>query len=100
MNPIIEQLKSELNQRAQLCGDTSDFSILEFLWYHYSAGNPVDEGQIARADQALLPIHQELSFENSDKLCACINDLCYAYQRAAFLDGLEIGIRLMQELRV
>lgn len=100
MNPYIEQLKNELHQFTQGNDERNNFSILEFLWYCYSAENPIDDGRIRASETALAPVYKELSFCNADHLFDLIVDLCTAYQRAAFLEGIQIGTQISAELDV
>lgn len=100
MNLYIEQFKKELQSYEILCGKEDDFPILRFLWQSYSCYNPTDDGQLKKCNDALLPIYQELSLKNADALSYLICDLCTAYQRAAFLDGILIGTHLVKELGI
>ena len=98
MNKYIEKLKSELAQYEVQCGDTSCPNILDTLWYCYFHSVPVDDGLIKEKDEALTPIFDALSVELSDILNELIVDVCTAYQRAAFLEGLRLGFSLIAEL--
>ena len=98
MYNIIAQLKTQLAEYESGCGASPSESILEFLWYCYSASSPIDDGQIKKAEAQLDPIFGELSFHNSNILFDTISDLCLAYQRAAFFEGLQTGFRLADEL--
>lgn len=98
MNPYIQKLKNELREYELSCGTDGDFSILRSLWQVYSYINPADDGQISKCNDALQPIYEELSFEKADGLSYLICDLCTAYQRAAFLDGILVGAHLAEEL--
>ena len=98
MNYYITQLKRELAEYEAKCGYEGHDSILDFLWYCYLSTNPVDDGQIQQAESAIAPVFNELSTKNSDKLSDYILELCTAYQRAAFLEGILIGAHLTEEL--
>lgn len=98
MNPNIQQRKNELKAYEILCGKEGDFPILRFLWQFYSCFHPTDDGQIQKCSDARSPIYRELSVKNADALFNLIGDLCAAYQRAAFYDGILIGARLVEEL--
>ena len=98
MNPYITQLKKELAEYEKACGGEAHGSILELLWYCYSTANAVDDGRIGAAERALVPVFEELSVEASNTLDDYISDLCYAYQRAAFLEGIQVGASLTKEL--
>ena len=98
MNQYMNQLKNELTQYAKTCHYEEADSVLDLLWYWYLSNNPVDDGQIQQAEDAIAPVFSELSMENSDKLSDHILGLCTAYQRAAFLEGIILGTRLAREL--
>ena len=98
MNQYVTKLKRELAEYGAKCGYEGPDSILDFLWYCYSASNPVDDGKIKQTESALDPVFRELSVDSSDLLNNLICDLCTVYQRAAFLEGLLIGTHLAEEL--
>lgn len=98
MNPYIDQLKTELAEYDTQCGAEGEMSVLNLLWYRYSARNTVDDGQVREADTALRPVFDELSVKSSDILYDLIAKLVTAYQRAAFLEGIQVGFCLNSEL--
>lgn len=99
MNPYIDQLNRELREYQTKCGSNRCESVLELLWYCYSASNPVDDGRIKAAEGALWPVFEALSYEASNNLFDLVSDLCTAYQRAAFFEGVLIGSQISNELR-
>ena len=99
MNFDITEFKQQLSQYEAACGVDGSESLLDFLFYWYSATAPVDDGRILQSEQALSPVFEELSIEHSDALFDRISDLCLAYQRAAFLEGLRVGYHLCEELQ-
>lgn len=98
MNVNITKLKQQLSQYEAACGIDKPESILDFLFYWYSASAPVDDGRILQSEQALSPVFESLTVEHSDALFDRISDLCLSYQRAAFLEGLRTGYHLHAEL--
>lgn len=94
----IVTLRNQLNIYASSCGEESPYSILDFLFYWYSAAAPVDDGRILQSETALAPVFEALPMELSDRLFDRISDLCLSYQRAAFLEGLHVGFSLEEEL--
>ena len=98
MNPYITELEKELSEYGAMCRWEQNDSVLDLLWHWYLSNNPVDDGQIQQAESAIAPVFSELSVENSDRLSDCILELCTAYQRAAFLEGIILGTRLAREL--
>lgn len=98
MNPYLSLFHDYLQMYQQRGGIHSIDSVLDFLWQCYSAGVPVDDGQIRACEDALRPHMESLPFLASNDLFDCISDLCTAYQRAAFLEGILLGARLHAEL--
>ena len=98
MDPYITQLKKELAEYEKACSGEPQASVLQFLWDCYAAANPVDSGEVKAAEAAIMPVFQELSFDSSNMLSDLILDLCTTYQRAAFLEGIQVGAHLVEEL--
>ena len=98
MNPTAQSLLTAIAAYESECGISTPESILEFLWYHYSCRNPIDDGRLRLAEKNLSPVFEELSMEASDCLTDQIVDLLNAYQRAAYLEGLCTGANLLREL--
>ena len=97
MNPYTQKLLSAIAAYESKCGITEPESILDALWYDYSGCNPIDDGQIRRAEEHIAPIFKELSVSSSDLLSDLIVALLTSYQRAAYLEGLRTGVHLIQE---
>ena len=98
MQSYLVQLQKELSEYMAQGGREEGGSILEFLFYCYLSSVPGDDGRIGKCEEALAPVFGELSLENSDRLFDRIADLCAAYQRSAFLEGIQIGFQLSAEL--
>ncbi len=74
-------------------------SILEFIWENYREDHPIDDNWVRQRENRLRPVMEELSMESSNALFGLLLDLSYAYQHAAFMEGIRIGFRLQQELQ-
>ena len=98
MNNYIEQLKKELSEYESWSGLDKSVSVLDLLWENYQQSNPIDDGLIQQREAAIAPIFYELSITASDALSGLIVDLCTAYQRAALLEGIHIGVELAESL--
>ena len=98
MNLSIEQLKAQLADYEAKCGMEEPVSILEFFWNCYRESKAVDDGLIMARERAMDPIYEELSTASADILFDMIYDLFEAYQRAALLEGIQIGFHLADEL--
>lgn len=98
MNRYIENLKSFLaEQTANYAYDDAN-SLLEMLYYYYTANNPVDNGVIRCQFKELNDILCHLSTAETDAVFSLTGDLCVSYERQAFLDGIHVGMRLFSEL--
>ena len=94
MNQLFEHFEKALRAYEEVSGLKDSVPILEVLWECYQDGKPVDDGLIRQEEEAIDPIFEELSVDASDALTGLICDLCTAYQRAAFLEGIQIGFHL------
>ena len=73
-------------------------SVLDMLFEYYRELNR-PETEVVRAEFAHIShILEKLPHEEMDMVWDRICDLCIAYQRMAFLDGLGIGAKVMAEL--
>ena len=98
MNKYISKFEQDLAAYQAKCGMEEFNSILDFLWYCYSASSPIDDGAIREHEGKLESVFQELSVVSADALFDLISNLCTAYQRAAYLEGLLTGYQLTVEL--
>lgn len=94
MNPYLKQLMAELDQYTASCANVRPSSVLDLLWYCYLSANAIDDGQIKKSEDKLIPVFEELSVMSEDALFEIIAELVTAYQRAAFLEGMQIGAQL------
>ena len=74
-------------------------SLLEFIYQCYSEIHSLDNKQIRACFADLEHFHEAVSLEESDRLFSIVARLCIEYERAAFMDGIHVGVQLMEELR-
>ena len=74
-------------------------SLLEFIYQCYSEFHTIDSEQIRACLADLEHFHDALPIEESDRLFNLVADLCIEYERAAFTEGIHVGVQLMEELR-
>ena len=98
MNRYIDKLKAFLAEQAPCFGYDDASSLLEMLYYYYTTANPVDNAVIRCQFKELDDILSRLSTEDNSAVTALACDLCAAYDRQAFLDGVHVGMRLLAEL--
>jgi len=98
LNCYIESLKSFLAEQTPCFGYNDANSILEMLYYYYTTANPVDSAVIRCQFKELNDILRSLSLKENDKVFSLACDLCAAYERQAFFEGIHVGMRLFTEL--
>lgn len=98
MNPLAEKLTAYYAQHPPNLDDAE--SILDMLWWCYTECNPIDD---AHCKEKLTGIREQLSFLSSndfEEVFGLICDLCVNQERLAFLEGVRVGVMLMQELKM
>ena len=73
-------------------------SLLEFIYQCYSEMHTIDSEQIRACFADLDYFHEAMPIEQSDRLFNLVADLCVEYERAAFTEGIHVGVQLMEEL--
>ncbi len=73
-------------------------SVLQLLVTGYLEDHPISSEQIKRLEKELEPYLDGEPVWRADILFRSIYDLCGAYQEAALIAGLRMGIRLAMEL--
>ena len=74
-------------------------SLLDFIYQCYSEFHALDNEQIRACFADLEHFHDALPIEESDRLFSLVTRLCIEYERAAFTEGVHVGVQLMEELR-
>lgn len=98
MNTYIGQLNKWITEQRPNFGDNSLQTLLDFLWYNYTELNPIRSDEIKKNDETLGEILEALPVEQSDKLFSALCALCTLHEHQAFLDGICVGARLVDEL--
>ena len=98
MNNYLQQFHLQLAEYQKKCNAGEPIPVLELLWQCYYNSKPIDDGRIKEIEEKLAPAFDVLSFEDSNDAFTMIGELIDAYQRAAFLEGIQIGAQLTSEL--
>lgn len=72
-------------------------SLLDMLFWHYTESNTLDNEKIKGQFEVLRNL-VSLSREEYNELFYTVSDLCLEHGRIAFIEGLRLGVVLMQEL--
>ena len=63
-----------------------------------SAEHLFDNEQIRACYADLEHFHEAMPLDESDRLFSLVARLCIEYERAAFTEGIHVGVQLMEEL--
>ena len=74
-------------------------SVLEQLYQAYAESHESDPAEIDNGFQELEDFLAGLPLKDNNAVFNLCCRLCIAYERKAFLDGLQYGAHLMSELR-
>ena len=98
MNRYVEKLKTFLAEHPLYAEYVDASSILEMLYCYYSDENPIDSAVIRCRFKELDNILCHLSLPDNNAVFSLTCKLCSAYEQQAFLEGIQIGMRLFKEL--
>ena len=98
MSHLLETIKTELNQQQIKYTYTDVHTLMEHIWRTYTEENPISNDRLKELNERMDPILNSIPIANSDELFLIFCEFCSEYERAAFLEGIRIGARLMMEL--
>lgn len=98
MNKYIQLLCDHLSSQPMEFHDWNADSLLDFLFCCYTEDHPLDNEAIRRCYERMEPVFEGLPREDSNQLFQNIAELCIAYERAAFIEGLRFGVALEREV--
>ena len=96
MQKYIRALQQYCKQNPPHHGDCQ--SVMNLLYWTYAEYNPIDEQKIRDGFAKLRNQFPGLSLQEFDPIFDTVCNLCSAYERLAFYEGLRLGVTLMQEL--
>ena len=99
MDKIAKRLKAYIETYPFDPGDSDCETILDQLYQAYAESHESDPPDIRENFRALDVLLGELPLEDNNavfNLCCC---LCTAYEKKAFIDGVQYGAHLLMELK-
>lgn len=100
MEHYIQSLRSYAATHPPDFGDGNAQSILGMLFCHYSEFNHFDTKAIKLDFDELYAQMEKLHLGNMDKIIDIVCSLCREHEKAGFAEGVKVGIRLQQELKM
>lgn len=96
MKEYIDALKKQIAENPPNLGDSE--SVLAFLYEAYSQVNRMDDDRIKADFNALYQAMNGMTLQEMDQILDPVCTLCRDHERAGFIHGVQIGVRLLYEL--
>lgn len=96
MKSYFELLKAHIEANPPNYGDGE--SILTMLYECHNENNPYDNEQIRADFNELYRQMNGMPLRDMDGIIYTVCALCWEHERAGFIEGVKVGIRLEQEL--
>lgn len=96
MKEFAEKLKQRVAENPPNYGDSN--SVLGLLYECFNENNPYDNNQIKADFEELYRQMNGMSLRDMDKVIYLVCKLCRDHEKAGFVEGIKIGIRLQAEL--
>ena len=98
MKTYFETLKAYIEAHPPDFGDGD--SVLTMLYECHNENNPYDNEQIKADFNELYQQMNGMPLREMDKIIYPVCKLCRDHEKAGFVEGIKIGIRLFEELYV
>ena len=99
MNEIAKRLNAYITAHPFDSGDSDCETVLDQLYQAYAESHESDPPEIRDGFKELDAHLEQLSLDDNNAVWNLCCQLCTAYERKAFRDGLQYGAHLMMELR-
>ena len=98
MNETANRLNAYIQSHPFDAGDSGCETVPEQLYQAYAESHESDPVEIGDGFKELEEFLHTLPLEDNNAVFNLCCRLCSAYERKAFLDGLQYGAQLMREL--
>lgn len=92
MKEYIEKLKAHISAHPPELDDAD--SVLALLYEVYNAINTIDDDRIKADFNALYQAMNGMELKEMDRIIDPVCTLCRDHERAGFVEGIKVGIRL------
>lgn len=97
MKTFFEILKAHIETHPPDFGDGE--SVLTMLYECHNENNPYDNEQIKADFNELYQQMNGMALREMDKIIYPVCKLCRDHEKAGFVEGIKVGIRLATELK-
>ena len=98
MDKIAQRLKAYIDTRLFDPGDSDCETVLDQLYQAYQESHESDPPEIRDGFKELDELLCALPLDDNNAVFNLCCSLCTAYERKAFLDGIQYGAQLVLEL--
>ena len=98
MKDIARRLNAYIQAHPFDPGDSDCETVLDQLYQAYAESHESDPAEIGEGFKELEEFLCELPLEDNNAVFNLCCRLCSAYERKAFLDGLQYGAHIIKEL--
>ena len=98
MKPISEALRTYLDTHPFDAGTSDCETVLDQLYHAYTESHESDPPEITALFRELSEYLERLPLDTNNSIFRLTCDLCIAYVRKAFMDGVQYGAHLIHEL--
>ena len=99
MDNIAKRLVSYMDKHPVDLDDTDCETVLDQLYQAYAESHESDPPEISEGFKELEEFLCSLPLEDNNAVFNLCCRLCSAYERKAFIDGLQYGVHLINELK-
>ena len=99
MDNIAKRLASYMDKHSIDLGDTDCETVLDQLYQAYAESHESDPPEISKGFKELDDLLGGLPLDDNNAVWNLCCQLCTAYEHKAFLDGLQYGAHLINELK-
>ena len=99
MDKIVQRLKAYIETHPFDPGDNDCKTVLDQLYQAYAESHESDPAEIGDGFKELEEFLCSLPVDDNNAVFNLCCRLCSAYERKAFLDGLQYGANLISELK-
>ena len=99
MNEIAKRLNAYINAHPFDSGGSDCETVLDQLYQAYAESHESAPPEIRDGFKELDVFLVQLSLDDNNAVWNLCCQLCIAYERKAFLDGLQYGVHLIRELK-
>ncbi len=99
MNKLAMRLKTYIDTHPFDPGTDECETVLDQLFHAYQESHECDPPDIKDSFKQLDVMLEGLPLDGNNAVFNLVCSLCTAYERKTFIDGIQYGAHLMQELR-